>query len=369
MSELRLAVIGVGANIWPFHARGIDAIGARVVGVMDARPSAAQARALELGCPAADTLDDLLRIDADAAVILAPHPSHALLAIRCLEAGLHVLCEKPLSDSVVDADRMVLAARRAGRLLAVAFQQRTRSEVVTARCLVAGGSIGEVQRVDVLATWPRRHAYFATGPWRATWLGEGGGILVNQGQHDLDLLCHLAGSPSTVVGRTSTAFHGNETEDTATALLGWPNGASGTVHVSTAEDDEPQRIEITGTGGRIRIRPGRLEVWRASEDMRAWAASPGDPYERPSASGPEVHEGDGGTHLEVYLNLAAALEAGEPLVASGDDALAAIELANAITLSSALGREVSFPLDRSAYADLLDRLRTNSRASVPGYLR
>lgn len=369
VSRLRLLVIGIGANIWPFHQRGVDAIGATVVGVTDARHEAATTSAAELGCRSVDTVDELLGIEADVAVILAPHPFHADLAIRCLEAGLDVLCEKPISENVADADRMVQAARETGRLLALAFQQRTRAEVVRARQVVAEGSIGEIQRVEVLATWPRRHSYFETGPWRATWQGEGGGILVNQGQHDLDLLCHLAGAPSSVVGRTSATFHGNETEDTATALLGWANGAAGTVHVSTAEDDEPQRIEITGTSGRIRIRPGRLEIWRMTLDMRTWAASPGDPYERPTATGPEVYEGGGGTHREIYQNLAAAIDAGAPLVASGDDALAAIELANAITYSSAMGREVSLPLDRVGYADLLDRLRSSARAGVASEMR
>src|SRR5205807_9883155 len=112
----------------------------------------------------------------------------------------HALVEKPIADEVAEADRIVAEAARAGRLLAVAFQQRARPEVVEALRLVRAGFLGDLRRASVLATWPRRAAYFRTAPWRGTWRGEGGGILINQGQHDLDLLCLLAGRPSRVVG-------------------------------------------------------------------------------------------------------------------------------------------------------------------------
>jgi predicted dehydrogenase len=117
-----------------------------------------------------------------------------------------------------------------------------------------------------VATWPRRTSYFATAPWRGTWRGEGGGILINQGQHNLDTLCFVADQPSAVTAITRNAIHPTETEDTAHAMLRWANGAVGGVHLSSAEVDVPMRIEVTGTAGRLRVLPGRLEAYRNDMD-------------------------------------------------------------------------------------------------------
>jgi predicted dehydrogenase len=173
-------------------------------------------------------------------------------------------------------------------------------------------------------------------------------VLVNQGPHDLDLLCLLAGLPAVVKARTRTALHPIETEDTVAALLEWESGALGSLHLSTAEADEPQRIELTGTAGRLRLRPGRLEVWRNALDMRAWANGPGDPYEPPAVDGPEVFTGEPPSHVALYRNFVAALEGAESLVASGASALAEVELANALLLSGRLGREVRLPLSAAS---------------------
>jgi predicted dehydrogenase len=358
---LRVAVLGAGANIFGAHRRGLDAIGARVVAVQDADASRAERVAAELGCPACPDAASLLSVPADVAVILAPHPYHASLAVAALRAGRHVLVEKPVADEVAEADRMVAEASRTGRLLAVAFQQRARPEVVEALRLVRAGFLGELRRASVLATWPRRAAYFRTAPWRGTWRGEGGGILINQGQHDLDLLCLLAGRPSRVAGWARTRFHEVETEDTAEALVEWPGGAMGSIHISTAEADEEQRIELTGTAGRLRLLPGRLEAFHSELDFREYAAGDGNPFAPPAVEALPAFVADaaaaGAGHEAVYRNLAAALAGAEPLLAPAGEAMVALELANAITLSSRSGAEVPLPLDRAAYGTLLRSLR------------
>ncbi|MDX6504355.1 MAG: hypothetical protein QOE29_1480 [Gaiellaceae bacterium] len=350
MSGLRLVVAGAAAGVWGFHGPAIAELGAEVVGVYDPNDEGARRRGEELGCPVAPTLEALLALDADAAVVLAPHLHHAAVAGACLRSGLHVLVEKPLTVSLAEGEQLVAEAERCDRLLAVAFQQRTRTEIGEARRLIAGGVLGELQRVVLVAAWPRRSSYFASAPWRGTWAGEGGGVLVNQGPHDLDLLCLLAGLPTRVVARTRTALHPIETEDTAAALLEWSDGALGSLHVSTAEADEPQRIELTGTAGRLRIRHGSLELWRNEDDMRDWVKGPGNPYEPPVTGGPLVFSGEPGSHTQLYRNLAAALAGTEPLVASGRSALAEVELASALLLSGRLGREVTLPLEREGAA-------------------
>ena len=364
--RLRAVVAGAGANVWQFHDAALDAIGAQVVAVFDPDEDAARRVAAQRGCAVAADLDELLGHDADLAIVLAPHVHHAETTVACLRAGRHVLVEKPMAVTAAETDRMIGEAVRAGRILAVGVQQRTRDEVIAAKGLVDARELGELRRADLLATWPRRGSYFRTSPWRATWAGEGGGILINQGQHDLDLLCWLLGPPATVVARTSSAMHGLEVEDTAAALLQWPGGALGAVRISSAERDESQRIELTGTRGRLRLTPGRLEVRRSEVDFREYAAADGDPYAPPADGATEIIEGGGGRHVELYRNLARAIAGEEPLLAPGHEAAAAVELANAIVMSAHLGGAVELPIDRDRYARLLQELRQGAAIVNPG---
>ncbi|MCT9929287.1 Gfo/Idh/MocA family oxidoreductase [Planotetraspora sp. A-T 1434] len=352
---MRLVAVGVGANVWHMHLPGVAAIGGSVVGVHDVDTEKAKRAAADLGCSAFDDLDGLLEQPADVAVVLAPHRLHHDLVVRCLRAGLHVLVEKPIAVTAADADQMCAEAERADRLLAVALQQRARPEVRHAQRLIAEGFLGEVRRVELVSSWPRRSSYFGTAPWRGTWAGEGGGVLVNQGQHDLDLLCLLAGLPDRVTARTRVVQHPVQTQDTAAALLEWAGGAYGTLHVTTAAADEVQRIELTGTAGRMRLTPGRLDLWRSAVDFRDYAADPGDPYAAPSEERLESVTGRRGTHTDLYENLDRALRGEEPPLGAGRSALAAVELANAIQLSADQHGEVDLPVNRDTYRRFLER--------------
>jgi predicted dehydrogenase len=357
MTGPRAVIIGAGAGVFHFHRRALEAVGAEIAGVHDVDHDRALRVASSIGCPAFADTAALLALGADLAVVLAPHPFHAELAIAALRCGHHVLVEKPIADEVAAADRMVAEAGHAGRLLAVSLQHRARQEVREAVRLVRSGALGELQHVSLLATWPRPAAYFGLAPWRGTWRGEGGGILINQGQHDLDLLCCLAGgAPSRVAGWTRARLHAIETEDTADALAEWPNGAAGSIHISTAEADEPQRIEVVGTRGRLRLLPGRLEVHRNEVDFREYAASETNAFAPPAVAGQPAIEAvtsPGAGQEAIYRNLLEALAGREPLIADGRSATWPLEVANAIILSSATGAEVPLPLDRAAYSALL----------------
>lgn len=360
MSPLRVLVAGGGANIFSAHRRGLTAIGAQVVALSDVDQERAQVVADELGCRVHTNLDTLLSEEADLVVILAPHPFHADLAIAALRSGKHVLVEKPIAVEAAEADRMVAEAHRSSRTLAVAFQQRTRREVREARRLIGEGFLGQLQRADVLSTWPRRNTYFELAPWRGSWRGEGGGVIINQGQHDLDLLCHLAGPPATVVGWTRTRVHRIEGDDTVQAIVEWPNGAIGSIHISSAEVDLAQRIELTGTAGRMRLLPGKLELESNGMDFRDFAASSGDPFGVVPAGRTEVIEGGGGDHVDLYRDLADALADNRSPIAPAHEAAVPLELANAIILSSKQGLAVNLPLDRAAYSSLLESLRSSA---------
>ena len=197
----------------------------KVVGVTDVDQEVSRVRAEDLGCPSFRSQETRLRETwPDVAVILTPHPLHAPMAVDCLRAGSHVLVEKPLAVHVAEADAMIKAADDAGRTLAVNFQQHLRLEVVKAVELVRSGGLGRVQHLDHATTWPRTAAYYRLAAWRATWRGEGGGVLLNQAPHDLDLICHLLGSPERVGAWLRTKLRATETENTVQAMLEWPDG-------------------------------------------------------------------------------------------------------------------------------------------------
>ena len=193
---VKIGIIGSG-SIAGAHVRGYKELpDVEIAAVADVIPGRAQEFIDRHELGAAKSFDDhnrLLELDLDGVSVCTPNVAHHRTSIDALEAGKHVLTEKPMAVEVAEADRMLAEADRCGRVLAVAFQQRTRFEVREARRLIAQGFLGELQRAEVLATWPRRRTYFEVAPWRGSWRGEGGGVLVNQGQHDLDLLCHLAG--------------------------------------------------------------------------------------------------------------------------------------------------------------------------------
>ncbi len=237
--RLRYGVIGAGV-VAPLHLEAIAALDdVELVGI-----SSLEAEHLDVR--------GLLALEPDVVVVCTPHPSHSALTIAALEAGAHVLVEKPLAPEAREADAMIAAADRAGRLLGVCFQQRFRPVIAAARELMTGGRLGELVRTSIVDPLYRPNAYYGTASWRGTWKGEGGGVLMNQAPHTLDLLCHLAGPPVTVWGVSRRRSQPMEAEDTATALLEYANGAVGTLAVSTTEPGV-QRIELVGDRGRIEI--------------------------------------------------------------------------------------------------------------------
>lgn len=356
---LKHVVIGVGAGVLGMHRPALALEAVELVGVSDLNAEVGAQRAEELGCAFYEDYRQMLQeTQPDVAIILTPHPFHAAIAIDCLEAGAHVLVEKPIAVQVAEADAMIEAAERVGRLLAVNFQQRFRPDVRAARDLIRGGQLGQVQHIEMTVAWPRTARYFDASPWRGTWAGEGGGVLMNQAPHNLDLLCYLLGLPRRVVAWTHTTLHQIETEDTVQAMLKWAEGALGSLHISTAEAGRPERLEIVGTGGNLRFSGGELSLSRAGTDMARFIresenAFGGPPYEMEAVT-LEVGAGD---HATVYKNLHAAIWGTEPLVTDGREGRMSLELANAMTLSSFTERAVELPLDREKYAELLGDLK------------
>jgi predicted dehydrogenase len=307
-------------------------------------------------------LELLAAVQPELVVIMTPHTSHPVIAIEAMQAGAHVLVEKPMAIQVADADAMIETARRTGRLLAVNFQHRTRPEVRAAYDLIQNGALGNLQHVNMVAVWPRSHKYFRMSTWRGTWNGEGGGVLLNQSPHNLDLICHLIGLPSRLVAWARTTLHPIETEDTVQAMFAWPNGVIGSLHVSTAESGQPERIEILGTAGRLEIVPGGLRFDRFDQDLRDFFPNTEEIYSGPGQQSVTVPlPAMTGSHDDIYANLYAAIREGAPLLADGESGRMSLEVANAITLSSCTDAPVDFPIDRVAYANLLAALQAKAR--------
>jgi predicted dehydrogenase len=367
LAPLRFAVIGVGAGVFSMHFPAVKQPFVDLVGVCDIREEPGRARAAGLGVPFyTDYRQMIADLKPDVAVVITPHYCHAEIAIHCLAAGCHVLVEKPMALEVAEADAMIAAARQAGKLLAVNFQHRQRPEVRAARQLIREGRLGRLQRVDLVTPWPRSAAYYGQAAWRATWPGEGGGILMNQAPHDLDLLCHLMGRPAAVTAWTRTTLHHVEVEDTATALLRWDAadgaGATGYIHVSTAEAGPREDIEIIGTRGILKVGMGALTFLEYDQDVAEFLLTTPEVWGKTSSHPVEIALEDGrGDHPAVYRNFYAAITEGAPIGADGESAAMSLELANAMILSSKTGAEVRLPVDRAQYHVLLAGLKAGRK--------
>ena len=285
--------------------------------------------------------------------------------IEALEAGAHVLVEKPLAVEVREADTMIDAADRAGRLLGVCFQQRFRPVIAAARALIASGRLGELVRVSIVDPLYRPNSYYGTAGWRGTWAGEGGGVLMNQAPHTLDLLCHLAGPPATVWGMSRRRSQPMEAEDTATALARVPATAPSAPSRCRPIEPGVQRIELVGDRGRIEIVGESLAFERFEPPLSEHLPTAAEMFDQPEIVSEDVAlPGGRGDHLDVHRDFAAAIRTGSAPRVPARDALWSLELANAIVLSTHTGQAVPLPVDRDAYAALLADLRSG-KATTP----
>ena len=347
---LRFALVGVGANIAPQHLQALAVTpGATLVAACDVNPGAKERVGDDV--PFYTAAERMLEEAApDVVAVLTPHPFHAAVAVAALEAGAHVLVEKPVAVTTSEADTMIATAGRRGLTLAVSFQHRFSPLTERLKAWVASGELGEVARVAVSEPWLRTAAYFRASAWRATWRGEGGGVLLNQAPHALDLLTYLLGSPARVTGLTRTLRHGTECEDTAHALLEWDGGTVGYFGSSTTEPETGRRVEIVGDLGLVRVDGDTVLRTDVTPGLREHAVTDPAPFGQPRLEPREpLTLTASSSHAPVYADLVAAIRENRPPRCDGPGGRASLELANAIALSSWLERPVTLPLDREAY--------------------
>lgn len=363
---LRMAVIGAGA-MGQKHCKTIieQVPEMRLAAVVDAHAETAHNVGKTFAVPAFTSVDALLAADiADAALVATPHPLHLSAAEACLLAGLHVLCEKPLAETVSAADRMLAAADRASRTLAVMFQRRFEPVFEAALKFVQDGGLGTVRRTLLVLPDFRTQAYYNATPWRATWKGEGGGVLINQAPHLMDLFILLGGMPCSLTGWTTHRLHDIEVEDQAEARLYYATGATGFMHASTNEPGNFERIEIAGTRGGLSYRRGQIEYISYEGDIEKISVESTGVWKRPDVSETApIFETISPDNLQIRLmtNFARHILYGDPLQCDAVSGRQSLELANAVMLSSHLGTSVDLPISRTGYDALLERLRKESR--------
>jgi predicted dehydrogenase len=371
VSTLRYALVGCAGQIAPAHIAAITQLpDAALVGMADVAAEGGRSRAAEAGCPFfADFSELLAQTLPDVVVICVPHPLHAPIAIAALHAGAHVLVEKPIAIEVAEADAMIAAAAAAGRLLSVNFQHRFDPAVEIMKDYVARGELGALLRVECVEPWFRTDAYYRSASWRSTWRGEGGGVLVNQAIHTLDVLCFLVGLPETVVGWTMVAAHSVECEDIAQAMLRYANGALGLLHVSTVESGTRRRLQLVGDRAALELAGDELIFTEFTPSLSTYRRESAELFGEPAAASyrldvaPSPEFGQG--HVRVQRDFYDAVRTGGTPRCPGDSGSLSLELANAITLSSTTGQSVALPLDRQAYSAVLDDLRAGRRR-LPG---
>lgn len=360
--EVRFGVVGVG-GMGMGHCRSLQKVdNAKLTAVCDVNFAAAEKAAQDLGVEAFDDHRKLIRSGlCDVALIATPHPFHPQSAIDCMNAGLHVLSEKPLSERVSTAEKMIRAARKNRVAFAVMFQRRFEPAVVKAIELIRGGRIGDIYRTILISPEFRSQRYYDSGTWRATWSGEGGGVMMNQSPHVIDLFIQLAGMPREVFGMIAARMHRIEVEDQAEAILRYPNGGIGYLYCSTIEAGPGQMIEIFGDKGKLIWRDGKLSFYRFQPSIRK-AIKRASMWGGIEAVEEKLDlEQKSADHACVMTNLVRHLLHGEKLITSGESGIASLELANAITLSSFEKRWVKIPISRRRYDKLLNSLRRNSR--------
>jgi len=364
MNTVRLGIIGMG-NMGKYHTDYLSnkkVSRCELVAVCDAMAPLDSYKPLKTFTDGEALINSG---EVDAVIIATPHFQHTTLGIAALNAGVHAMVEKPISSHKADAERLIAASLKNPKVVfGGMFQMRTEPRYQKVRQLIQSGDLGQVVRVNWINTdWYRTEAYYASGGWRATWKGEGGGVLLNQCLHNLDVLQWLLGMPARVHGFCQLGrFHNIEVEDNVSAYLEFANGATGTFVSSTGEAPGTNRLEIAGTRGKLLLERDKLSFTRNEADMIEFSKSAKQGFAKPDVWQVEIpFDNSPNPHAVLVQNFVNAILNGEPLIAPGEEGIHSVELANVILYSSLLQQTVQLPMDSAAYEKRLNQLIAESK--------
>jgi predicted dehydrogenase len=362
---IRWGVIGLG-NMGRFYAallREGQIPGAVLSAICDV-DAEALARQPESEAKFSAVRDFLRAGVVDAVLVATPHPSHRPVGLAVLAAGLPLLMDKPLAMDKLDAQALLAAPRRREQLFGCIFQRRTLPEMQKIFQLIRQGELGAIRRVAWTVTdWFRSQAYYDSGGWRATWRGEGGGVLINQAVHNLDLWQWFFGLPQTVRAQVVLGkYHHIEVEDEVTAIFSSAGGMTGTFTTSTGEAPGVNRLEIAAENGLVRLEGGRLFFSRNEVPMSEHARTSIEGYVPPARWEIEIPLTQTTTqpHAAVLQNFTQALRGDAQLLAPAEEGLASVELINGILQSALQDRSLDLPIEAKAYRRFLRGLQKNS---------
>lgn len=301
----------------------------------------------------------------DAVITTVPHYLHHEIAIYCLEHGMNVLVEKPAGVRAKDVMAMNKCAEEHPDVaFGIMFNQRTNKLYQKIKEIVASGELGEIRRSNwIINTWWRPDSYYQQSEWRATWGGEGGGVLLNQCPHNLDLWQWICGMPSKVTAFLHNGkWHDIEVEDDVTAYVEYPNGATGVFITSTGDAPGTNRLEVTLDGGKLVCDGKKLWMYKLDEFVDDFSAHWKNGFGAPGCTEIEVEtDGENPQHAGVLRQFAAHLLRGEPLTALGEEGINGLMISNAMHLSSWTGKTVTLPIDEDLFLEELNKRRATSR--------
>ncbi len=371
MDKVRLGIIGVG-NMGSGHLSNIETHKLcpeiTVTAVADIKPDRLDWVKQTFEAPIAlfDNAEKMMDSGLiDAVLIAVPHYFHPVYAIEAFKRGLHVMCEKPAGVYTKQVREMNAAADQANVVFGMMFNQRTDHIYRKMREIVSSGEMGAIKRTNWLITnWYRPQAYYDSGAWRATWSGEGGGVLLNQCPHNLDLWQWICGMPVLVDAHLHYGkWHDIEVEDDVTTYVEYANGATGCFITTTGDAPGTNRFEIDLDGGKLVSENGKLYMWKNKIFEREFSASNKVPFGHPENVFSEVEtDGKSEQHVGVLNAFAGRILHGTPLVADGREGINGLTISNAMHLSSWLGKPVTVPFDEDLFYDeLMKRVKTSRR--------
>ncbi|HHW46575.1 MAG TPA: Gfo/Idh/MocA family oxidoreductase [Clostridiales bacterium] len=377
MNKVRFGIIGVGnmgyAHLCNFNSGKINEAVLTAVCDIDIERLEKAAKDSKTPVKAFERAEDLINSgEVDAILIATPHYLHPVYAIKGFEAGLHVLIEKPAGVYTKQVREMNEVAKKTGKVFGIMYNQRTNPVYKKVKSLIDEGELGEIRRVNwIITDWYRTQHYYDSGTWRATWAGEGGGVLLNQDPHQLDLLQWLCGMPKRVHAFCSYGkFHDIEVEDDVTAYFEYENGATGVFVTSTGDAPGTNRLEISGDMGKIIVENDKIEFYRNRQPVSEHIKTCKSGFERPEVWKCEVPVyGSSPQHIGIVNDFASAVLHGTKLLAPGEEGINGLTISNAIHLSSWTGKTVELPIDEDLFYELLqEKIKTSryKKKSVTG---
>lgn len=369
MDKVRFGVIGIG-NMGSSHAKNLydgTINNAVLSAVCDINPAKLKW--------AKENLKDVILFDnyrellssgeVDAIIVATPHYLHPVIAIEAFENGLNVLTEKPAGVYTEKVEEMNSAAFNSGKTFAIMYNQRTNPIFRKAREIMLSGEAGKLKRVIwIITNWYRRQEYYDSGSWRATWRDEGGGVLINQCPHNIDILQWIVGMPEKVTANCYYGkYHDIEVEDDVSAFFEFPGGATGALFTSTGENPGTNRLEISCDKAKIVIENSKLSMWKYNIPETEYRNYTSAEYKNVSCEYSEFipEKDDKSAHNQILQNFVNNILFGEELISPGYDGIKGLSISNAIHLSDWTKSPVELPIDSKKYKKLLDEKIKNSK--------